>query len=83
MITFNETILIGELQFEVSGSYSEEDSISPLNFDSVSLSLTIDSGTITFDATELLDSLDAWGKLEAELMCQLPETDTLEIEDYD
>lgn len=92
---FNEVVIIGELEFNVSGTYFPEENVNniyindigesisyDINYDSVELTIMIDGGTTTFDGTGLLDSLDCWEILEVELIKQLPYLDSSIDNDY-
>jgi len=70
---FSEVVIIGELEFEVSGTYHPEENSNEfcLDFEVVIINLVTDNDTITIDGTTLLDSLECWEKLEEGLIKQL------------
>lgn len=92
---FHEIVIIGELEFEVTGTYYPEESNNgfymdnvderipyDINFETVSITLDTDNdGTITLDGTKILDSLKCWDVLEEELVRQLPDLDFPIFED--
>lgn len=93
---FNEIVIIGELEFEVTGSYTVKEEIDDFQrdimdetipydfeFEIVNLTMVVDKGAITFDGTILLDSLDCWETLEENLSKQLPDLDSPFLDDND
>ena len=61
---FELEVQLGELQFNVEGTYSHQGEEINLVFNTVLLELYLEVGLITIDASSILTGLEAWGKLE-------------------
>ena len=66
--TFNLTTNIGELEFEVSGTYNLIDDEPEINYEIVLLKIFINQEYVLIDAIQILNSLDAWSKLDKNII---------------
>ena len=68
---FEFKIKIGDLDFEVNGTYIIESDDIEIIFETVLLKLFINNQESIIDADSILTALDGWGKLEESVKGQL------------
>ena len=61
---FELEVQLGELQFNVEGTYTHSGDDIDLVFNTVLIELYLELGLTMIDASTILTSLEAWGKLE-------------------
>ena len=68
--TFELNIVLGELEFEVTGTYSIELDEYDVIFNSTFVTIYVDNQELTINAEPILNSLDSWGKLEETIIAK-------------